>query len=202
MKYQILISFFIFLSFTGCKTTEEQKIKQAILSQIERYPKSTLQDIYKNFYQDYFGAEHAIPNKQIVEEYLIRELSDMQSINNDAVIELIGWRHDFIRIPLSLVKNGQIPAAELLEAFIESAIKTDTKADGWIAEWNSIVQILEEMHLDIEDFDRDKQKIAELLAENPKMALHHSKIFRDSYHPHYRIVEKTVYENRLKKFIK
>jgi uncharacterized UPF0160 family protein len=202
MKHQIFLSFFLFLSLISCNTTVEEKIKQSVLSQIDKYPNSTLQDIYKNFYQDFFGAEHAIPNKQAVEEYLIRELYDMQNINHDTIVEIIGWRHNFVRVPLSLVKCGKIPVDELFQAFVESVTKIDTEtADNWITEWNSIVKILEEMNVDIEGFDSDKHEIAELLAENPKMALHHSKIYNDSYHPHYRIVEKTIYENRLKKFI-
>jgi hypothetical protein len=179
----------------------EESIKQSILYQIERYPKSTLQDIYKNFYQDYFGAEHAIHNKKAVEDYSTHELSDIQEINTDTIIEIIGWRHNFMRIPLSLVKNGTIPADELLQAFIESATTvTSNAADKWVDEWNSIVSIIEKMHLDIAGFDDDKKKIAELLTQNPKMALHHSEIFNNEYNPHYRIVEKTIYKTRLAKF--
>jgi phage gp36-like protein len=203
MKNQILLSFFIFWALTGCKNTVEEKIKQAVLTQIETYSKSTLQDIYKNFYQDYFGAEHAIPNKKAVEDYLMHELSEMQEVNYDTIIEITGWRHNFVRIPLSLVKNGKIPADELLQAFVDSASKIDkSTADNWIEEWNKIVKIIEKMNLDIANFDNDKAKIAELLKQNPKMALHHSEIFNSEYKPHYRIVEKTIYKNRLEKFMK
>ncbi|MDR2126716.1 MAG: hypothetical protein LBP63_07795 [Prevotellaceae bacterium] len=203
MKHQILTSFFVFLALSGCTTIMEEKIKLSISEQIDRYPKSTLQDIYKNFYQDYFGSEHAIPDKKDVEDYLIHELSVMQEFNYDTIIERTGWRHNFVRIPLSLIKNGQIPADELLQAFIESASKIDRhKADKWVDEWHNIVKTIEKMHLDIADFDSDKEKIAELLNQNPRIALHHSKIFKNTYNPHYRIVEKTIYNKRLKPFIK
>ncbi|MDR2065376.1 MAG: hypothetical protein LBP85_06690 [Prevotellaceae bacterium] len=203
MKHQILLSFFIFWALTGCKNTVEDKIKQAVFAQIDIYPKSTLQDIYKNFYQDYFGTEHAIPNRKAVEDYLVRELSEMHEVNYDTIIETTGWRHNFVRIPLSLVKNGKIPADELLRAFVESASKIDKfTAGNWIKEWNEIVKIIEKMHLDIANFDNDKAKIAELLKQNPKAALHHSQIFNNAYQPHYRIVEKTIYKSRLEKFIK
>jgi hypothetical protein len=193
----------MFLTLAGCTKTVEEKIKQAVLLQIDRYPKSTLQDIYKNFYQDYFGTEHAIPNKKAVEDYLMSELLEIQEVSYDTIIEITGWRHNFVRIPLALVKNGKIPADELLQAFIESASKIDSAtADKWIDEWNNIVQTIEKMHLDIADFDNDKEKIAELLKQNPKMALHHSKIFNKTYQPHYRIVEKTIYKTRLEKFVK
>jgi hypothetical protein len=187
----------------ACKNSMEQKIKKEIYLQIERYPKSTLQDIYKNFYQDNFGTEHAIPNKEAVEDYLMHELSNMQIVDNDAIVENIGWQHNFVRVPLSLVKNGKIPVNELLQAFIESATAIDANAtDTWIDEWNKIVEIIETMSLNISGFDEDKEKIAELLNKNPKMALHHSEIFNSTYRPHYRVVEKTVYKNRLEKFLK
>jgi hypothetical protein len=193
----------MFLTLYGCTKTAEEKIKQTVLSQIDRYPKSTLQDIYKNFYQDYFGAEHAIPNKKAVEDYLMHELSEIHEFNHDTIIEITGWRHNFVRVPLALVKNGKIPADELLQAFIESASKIDSvTADKWIVEWNNIVKTVEKMHLNIVGFDNDKAKISELLKQNPKTALHHSEIFNKTYHPHYRIVEKTIYKKRLEKFVK
>jgi hypothetical protein len=181
----------------------EERIKKSVLHQIERYPKSTLQDIYKNFYQDYFGTGHAIPDNEAVENYLMHELSDLHEISNNTIVEIVGWRHNFVRVPLFLVKNGTIPADELLQAFIESAATASTNAaDKWIDEWNGIVKIIEKMQLDIVSFDDDKNKIAELLAKNPKMALHHSEIFNNEYKPHYRIVEKTIYKTRLEKFVK
>ncbi|MDR3226499.1 MAG: hypothetical protein LBT56_02370 [Prevotellaceae bacterium] len=203
MKNQKLALFFLFWTLIGCSASMEQKIEKAISNQIERYPKSTLQDIYKNFYQARFGAEHAIPDKKAAEDYLMYELSGLQEFDNDTIVEMIGWEHNFVRVPLALVKNGKIAPEELLTAFLESATAAYTdSAKNWVDEWNLIVATVEKMNLNLDGFAEDKEKIAELLRDNPKVALHHSRIFGETYHPHYRIVEKSIYKKHIEKLLK
>lgn len=203
MKSQKFTLFFLFWALIGCSASMEKNIEKAILNQIERYPKSTLQDIYKNFFQARFGAEHAIPDKEVAEDYLMYELSGLHEFDNDTIIEIIGWEHNFVRVPLALVKNGKITPEELLTAFLESANAAYTdSAKNWVDEWNLIVATIEKMNLNLDGFAEDKEKIAELLRNNPKAALHHSRIFNETYHPHYRIVEKSIYQKCIEKLVK
>ena len=44
----------------SCKETESGQIRAAVENQLKAYPKSTLQDLYKNFFQDYFGPGHIV----------------------------------------------------------------------------------------------------------------------------------------------
>jgi hypothetical protein len=181
---------FIFISLLSC-STQSEKIEQAILKQLDCYPVSTLQDIYKNFYQDKFGAEHAIPNEAAARNYLMYELENMPQISEINAVEEIGWRHNFVRVHLAVIKNDIVPAEELLQAFLESAVFTDTSL-SWTEEWTEIVGIIEKNKLQIENFAQDKAKIAQLLHENPHVALHHSDVSTNLYHPHYRIIAKEV----------
>ena len=192
---QFLLGSLIFL-LLGCNSTQ-QKIELAILVQLKEYPESTLQDIYKNFYQDRFGPGHAISNPKAVMQYLEQELATMNDTSTNYAIELLGWEHRFVRIPLNMVKAEKISKEELNTLFIASAFEIKREAgDEWKKEWQQITRIIEKRKLPIKNFTKDKPYIDSLLNENPILAIHHSEAFRQYYHPHYRIVRKELVENK------
>jgi len=178
----------------------ERKIKQSVHSQLQTYPKSTLQDIYKNFFQDRFGPEHAIIDTASAKLYLENELASFETSNN-VEIEFLGINHNYVRINLITIKQGKIPQEKLLSAFHNSAKKVnqnDVKA--WQSEWEKIVNIIERMILNIPDFEKDKIEIENLLKQG-KYAVRHSTVFHETYKPHYRTVDKNIYEQELKPFL-
>lgn len=188
-----LISPLVFLFF-GCNSTEK-KMELAVLIQLKEYPESSLQDIYKNFYQDRFGPGHAISNPESVIQYLENELSMMEDVEMLQKIELLGWEHRFVRVPLSMVKTGRINKEDLNQLFIESAFEIKPEAgQEWRKEWKQITKIIKKRKLPVKNFSEDKKYIDSLLNENPIIALHHSDAFRKSYHPHYRIVYEELFE--------
>lgn len=192
---QLLLGLFCF-SLLGCNNTEK-KIESAVLAQLKQYPESTLQDIYKNFYQDRFGPGHAIANPESVRHYLKEELSTMSDDSISPMTEELGWEHRFIRIYLRMVKEEQISEDDLNDLFIESAFEIAPEAgEEWKKEWKTITQIIEKKKLPVKDFSEDKKRIDSLLNENSTIALHHSSAFRQYYHPHYRVVRKDLYERK------
>ncbi len=56
-------------------------VRSAIERQMATYPESTLQDIYKSFYQEHFGPGHIISDTASARRYLMRELSEMEKTN-------------------------------------------------------------------------------------------------------------------------
>jgi polyhydroxyalkanoate synthesis regulator phasin len=188
---QFLLSIFILMS---CNSTSK-KIELAVVMQLQRYPESTLQDIYKNFHQDRFGPGHAISNSEEVMQYLERELAAMEEEETPQPIEDIGWEHRFVRIPLAMVKTGKISREDLKELFIASAFEIKPEAgDEWKKEWRQITRIIQKKKLQVNNFEEDKKHIDSLLNENPIIALHHSRAFNEHYHPHYRIIERKLFE--------
>lgn len=195
-NYFILMAAFL-LTFASCRSDFEKNVRKSISEQMERYPKSTLQDIYKNFFQDYFGPEHAIADTASARRYLKAELDAFDDSEN-SMVEALGYRHNFVRINLAAVKEGIISEDDLFYAFIESA---DFEADEhWAETWNGIVEVVKKMQLPIAGFDDDERRIDSLLQQHPNMALHHSAVFRENYAPHYRIVKRTLYEERLERY--
>jgi hypothetical protein len=174
-------------------------VELALKKQIELYPESRLQDIYKNFYQGRFGTEHLIRNKESVVKYIKQELDEM----NDSYlpeIEYIGWDSNFVRVSLEYLKHYNIEAEILADAFIESANYVDTnKSNNWLKEWKQIIKVIKKEKIKIKNYDTDRQIIDSLLEINPKAAIHHSKEFRETYKPHYRVIAIPLFEKHFKK---
>ena len=166
----------------------------AIERQMAAYPHSTLQDIYKSFYQDRFGPGHMITDTTSARSYLMRELSEMTNISA-VYYEPTGSEGRYVRVYLSAVADRLITAEQLLDAFVHSA-NMDKAADvDWEAEWNCIVGIITKHGIILKSFDKDVAMLSE--ASRNRQAIHHSRTYNEAYHPHYRIVERSIFENEL-----
>ena len=63
-----------------------------------------------------------------------------------------------------------------------------------------IIGTIDQMKLDLPDFQEDKQFIDSVLSVG-KYAISHSPEYREAYHPHYRIVERNIFEKEIKPMI-
>jgi hypothetical protein len=170
-------------------------IRAAIERQMTAYPKSTLQDIYKSFYQDRFGPGHMITDTASARSYLMRELSEMT--NTSAVYyEPTGSEGRHVRAYLSAVADSLITAEQLLDAFVRSANTDKRESKDWEAEWNCIVGVITKHGIVLNDFDKDVAMLNE--ASRNRQAVHHSRAYNEAYHPHYRIVERSIFEKELR----
>lgn len=202
-KYSFLTLFFLFclcLSATE-KRDFEEAVRVAVSRQMQKYPKSTLKDLYKNFFQDKFGPGHIIGDTASAGNYLRRELASYTECTGD-IAEPTGWEGNFLRVNLSVIKNGQIPYATFFDAFVRSVngIRPVT-VDQWQKEWLRIEVIVRSMDLALPGYEADRKEIEERLGRGEFVG-HHSKVFEDSYSPHYRIVSKDIFEKELKPLLK
>lgn len=182
-------------------TISAQNVHNFIEKQMETYPKSRLLDIYKSCFQDYMGAEHLVPNRQVVEKYLNEELSSV------SLGQLLPWYYEhcgvdgrYVRVSLRTVKEGVISDELLLDAFIRGANKETPSLGEWKERWRKIIGVIEQMNLVLPRYDADKLFIDSILSIG-KYAISHSPDYREAYRPHYRIVEKGIFEREIKPLI-
>lgn len=158
------------------------------------YPESTLQDIYKSFYQDHFGPGHLISDTAMVRDYLYSELS-ANDITSPVNFEPTGSEGRYVRVYLSAIADSLITAEALLNAFIQSANAVQPPETEWITEWGNIVKIIRENKIKVNGFEEDVDKLTEAARQN--QAIHHSRAYNAAYHPHYRIVERQILDEIL-----
>jgi hypothetical protein len=189
------------LCITACSTQHsfEQQVCQSVENQLEQYSKSSLQDLYKSFFQDKFGPGHIISDTSAARRYLDSELSSFETSSNPEV-EPTGWEHNFYRVNLSLIKSGKIPYGVFFDAFVESvnSINPPTVED-WKKEWTAIERVISSMNLSLTDFEKDKIRIDSLLNAG-KYAVHHSAVYEETYRPHYRIISRKIFERQLQMY--
>ena len=174
-------------------------VRSAIERQLATYPESTLQDIYKSFYQEHFGPGHIISDTASARRYLVRELSEMGKIQSP-YFETTGSQGDYVRVYLSAVSDSLITAEQLLDAFVRSANLWQEPTISWMEKWEAIVSIIQANKIELEGFETDLPLLTEAAQNN--QAVHHSRRYNEAYHPHYRIVERSIFEIELKPSLK
>ena len=198
MKKRLLLSIALIMSVA----ISAQDIEGFVNRQLQSYPKSRLLDIYKSCFQDYMGAEHLVSDRKSVKAYLDEEL------NTTSLDELMPWYYEpcgiescYYRVSIRAIKEGIITEDQLLDAFIRSAnSETRHSVESWSDRWHMIIGTIDQMKLDLPDFQEDKQFIDSVLSVG-KYAISHSPDYRNAYHPHYRIVEKRIFECEIKPLI-
>ena len=101
-----------------------------------------------------------------------------------------------MRVFLRGVNEGLITEEELLDAFLKSAKPTAQPEQTWAEQWAQILSSLDKTEL--EQLDPDSVLPELQTAAETERAVHHSNAYRQAYHPHYRIVEKTIFEQELR----
>jgi len=195
MKSIITLIAILFLGLPT-KAQQNEKIRVAVENQLKMYPKSTLQDLYKNFFQDYFGPGHMINDTTAAGTYLDRELASFEKVNN-SYYEPTGYNGNFYRVNLSVIKDGLISREIYFDAFIRSVndIQPIT-LEEWQKEWKEIDSVIQTMNLQLTGYTEDRKKIFQLL-EDGKYVMHHSQTFSKAYKPHYRIIKRSIFEKEI-----
>lgn len=187
------------MCFVACtEDRESQQIVEAVKTLVSQYPEATLQDVYKSFYQERFGPGHMIPNVENARNYLMSEM-EQASENTGAYYEPTGSEGKYIRVYLNAVADGKISAEQLLDAFVESANNVEPRSDKWADQWANIVKVIEEKQLPVAANDELKQLLKTCSEQDE--AVHHSEAYNQAYRPHYRIVERDIFEQQLKRYL-
>ena len=176
-----------------------QDIYGFVSRQMETYPESRLLDIYKSCFQDYMGAEHLVSDRQRVKAYLDEEL---QTTSLDDLMpwyyESCGVNGQYIRVSIRAIKENLITEDLLLDAFIRSAnSEKRPSVESWRDEWHKIISTIDQMEIGLPRLGQDRAFIDSILTVG-KYAISHSPEYREAYRPHYRIVEKGIFEREIK----
>ena len=183
-------------------TLSAQDIQGFVTKQMQTYPKSRLLDIYKSCFQDFMGAEHLVSDRQRVNAYLDEEL---QTTNLDDLMpwyyEPCGVNGQYVRVSIRAIKENLISEEMLLDAFIRSAnSEKRPTVESWRDRWRKIIGTIDLMELNLPNYQQDREFIDSILSVG-KYAISHSPEYREAYRPHYRIVEKSIFEDEIKPLI-
>lgn len=208
MKYILfpIITAFFLLSSCNAKTsnadtsesekTTADSISEALDYQLSHYPSSQYRDVYKNFMQDFFGPGHILADTAASAKYLKYELSEDGPFDGP-LYEKTGFRGNFYRVNLSLIKDSIIPYDLFFNTFVESVQGIIPPSDEeWMKTWSLIDSVIVDKDLHFEDEQTDRRDLQAQFNEGNYIA-HHSQRFNDSVHFHYRIISRVNFEKIL-----
>ena len=196
----ILIIVCLAVMMASCEDTRDKQIREAVVNQLNVYPHSTLQDLYKNFFQDRFGPGHLIPDTAEADNYLRFELTSFDKATGP-YYEPTGWEGCFYRVNLSVIRENLVPFDVFFDAFVQSANQiVPISIEQWKDEWLVIDAVIQTMNLTLPDYEKDRHEIIEML-EQGEYVMHHSSLFEQHYDPHYRIIEKVIFEKEIKPYL-
>ena len=162
----------------------------------EKYPEATLQDIYKGSFQDVFGPAHILTDRQAVIRYIESELKASTSFEEDDY-QPCGWQGNFYQVNLKVIADGRVPMDVFVDAFMASANGIDTTlTPAFVKDWQEVQQAVRTVRPQLEGYREDSTLLAHLLKEG-KYVVHHSRKFNEHYHPHYRIIRRDLFEEKI-----
>lgn len=172
-----------------------------------RYPLMEPQDYGKLIFQSEFGAEHMIADEESVRAFLLKEWEELSQGSSPKAVEDIGGA--LCRFPLSACTS--VEAAELLvKLFLLTAQENHRmpepnglpKPNGLpepnglpkpnrLPKTSGLPNTLEEkIETSIQFGIHGMEEWAKVWVGQGCPAIHHSAVYRDAYHPHYRLLKK------------
>lgn len=188
---------FVFSAFSlQAQSLGKADIEKAISEQLSRYSKSTLCDLYKSFFQDAYGPGHLICDSASVAERLLEEVPKSHE-SLCALYETTGTAGDFYRVSLAVIGQGIVPFEVFLSAFLESATMARApEIDDWAKAWEQIEKVARGFQDRIQCYDECQVQIEEMLQEK-HYVMGHSALYNRAYHPHYRLIHREIFTQRL-----
>ena len=153
----------------------------ALSSHLKKYPLLKPRDIFKFLYHSVFGCEHMISSPESVVDYIKEEFKNISS-KKDLVEPLYG---NYSRVNLDILNNGLRPET-LGKLFYLSA----KKEKGTLNDLKEKISVLKELVANGNTPFSEEEFNNELCLWESEgyPAIHHSKEFRQNYHPSYRVI--------------
>lgn len=168
-------------------------ISEAIDYQLTHYPASQYRDVYKNFMQDFFGPGHILADTAASAKYLREELAEEGPFDGP-LYEPTGFRGNFYRVNLSLIRDRVVPYDVFFPSFVESVQGiVPPSGEEWMHTWSVIDSVITAKGITFHDEEADRSALGQQFAEGNFIA-HHSKRYNDSVHFHYRIISRARFE--------
>ena len=196
LVYTLLLMIAFVCAAAQTKCVDAASVRSAVERMVADYPHSTLQDIYKSFFQDNFGPGHAVLDTAQAAAWLHGELAKVERLDVP-LYEPTGCNANYYRVSLATVVGGKVQPNALLSAFLRSVRAVQPgEVEAWVQEWAQIESVIAAMELPLPNYDADAAAIKEMLSKG-HYAVHHSRLYNEHYAPHYRIIAKDIFEKEI-----
>lgn len=149
-----------------------------------RYPEMQPQDAVKLIYQNEFGPGHMIPDPQSSLRRLQEERASISSNNTAPALEGIG--NGLYRVSLAAWAAAEYPSETLNRDFVRSANLHTGNQDRFLQKLEVLRSLTQQGVFTFSPRDLETYLHGYIAAGCP--AVSHSEVYRQTYHPSYRVV--------------
>ena len=151
-------------------------MKEILRKHLDKYPQMQIQDAVKLLFQSEFGPGHLLSNTAYAEKLLREEIE----VTKDKEPEIEEISDQFVRYYLGNQTQGDVE--DVLNAMIESAQVQGSKESFLMK-----LSVLKEMNV----FPADElDEYLNVYLKRDSWMVSHSEVYREAYHPHYRVLLK------------
>jgi hypothetical protein len=145
-------------SDTGCNSCAD-----ALIAYAEQYPEAEPTDMYKLVFQDMYGPGHLLTDSTAALRYINAELESMTDSTNFPTYEYTLCDSNFVRVNLTLVKDGILSAEQLADAMVRSAEGLPTPNHKYVVSHSDAFKAAYHPHYRIVRRDIFEQEILPLI---------------------------------------
>lgn len=159
-----------------------ERTRELLTKHCQRYPKLQIRDVFKFLHQSTFGCEHLVSSLETATQYISKEYADIHHEGEEEIEVLDGA---YSRVHLSYLDKG-LTANTLAKLFVASSKKEKESSCELLFKLGVAKELIREGTLPFSEDEFDKA-VSEW-QEKDFCAIHHSDIFRENYHPSYRVI--------------
>jgi hypothetical protein len=170
---------------------DEIRFRKILSDQVSRYPNLQIQDLYKLIHQGTMGSEHAIDVPERARTWFEKEIKNLQPGPEEPVVDPVSLSGEIVRINLRPYLSAGGNPEHLIKAFIRTTNEYKGSFDGISKLWSFAENLArdEKLGFRLEELSEFYNQMAELGFP----AMHHSEIYKESYHPAYRVVSYSIF---------
>lgn len=175
-----------FVTVLGC-SKQGDPFEQIVKIQIQRYPETQIQDLYKLVYQAAMGNIHLGVDSSVLKGYLMSEIEGIEASDAEPLVEEIS-PEGLIRLNLRPFKAQGGNPEKLFAAMMRTADSFHPEKTKINEYWKDIGKMAIDHSLPFETNQLDSFFVAMQKRDFP--AIHHSEEYSKAYHPAYRVISK------------
>ncbi|MBR2990124.1 MAG: hypothetical protein IKF51_01515 [Solobacterium sp.] len=164
-----------------------ETFKEILLQHLNKYPGMRPQDCLKLLYQHHYGPGHAVTDEKQALEALYSECTELEDYEEDLLTPIGNYlvRMD-LRQAVKLYTPEQINAW-----FVQTARNTQGSMADFMHDLKELKRSIESLPVSFsrEEFDA----YFAYYRSNAYPSVHHSKDYREQYHPHYRVLRVNIW---------
>ena len=161
---------------------QKEKTVRLLTEHFRKYPKLSVEDIFKFIFQSAYGCEHLVSDRAAADNYIRREYESVRPIGSFEIDALDG---DYSRVHLSSLNDG-MSFETFSRLFCLSAKKEPDGDRALLSKLAAAEELIKEGKLSI-DLGEFNNKLAKWRSLGFP-AVHHSDAFREEYRPAYRVI--------------